>query len=275
MAISKATLAAIQKTGASAHNLKLALQAETKKYSDRLSKALSANASGDAFELLDGPDIALWKGVGKLAKMIDAVEIELGSAFKFASNLMAGKQGPIAASPQVSTAQLKRTPAPNEKIRAKLKVKKQAKSPSVRGSVNAQILLAKLVSSLNSEHFTVLKQTELAKSTGIPIGSMTAALRKLISTGDLVLGKEGGYKLANKKATIAHNAADEVIVADLAHKAKSKKKAEKATPAAKKVAKKTIAKPSTVVTRSKLNRLRQSQWLKLTQKRSPLENLHQ
>ncbi len=241
MAISKATLAAIQKTGASAHSLKLALQAETKKYSDRLSKALSANTNGDAFELLDGPEVANWKSVGKLAKMIDAIEAELASIFKFAADLVTGSEPSAATSPKVATAKVKAPTSPKAKTKAK------TKAPSGRGSANAETLLTKLAATLSSDSFVALKQTELAKSTGIPLGSMAAALKKLTQTGDLVLGKDGGYKLGKKKAVPSAKAAVAVTTEATAPKAAAKKKTEQAAPVAKKAATKAAA----VVSQSK------------------------
>ena len=275
MAISKATLAAIQKTGTFAHNLKLALQAETKKYSDRLSKALSTNANGNAFELLEGPEIANWKSVGKLAKMIDAIEAELGSAFKFASDLVTGAPDLVSVSvtaavtvvkaPQDAAAQVKAVPVKNASPKA------QANATAGRGSANSEKLLAQLASTLNGDEFTVLKQTELAKQTGIPLGSMTAALKRLTEASDIVLGKNGGYKLGKKKVapaakafvaavkpakteakTAAKSAAPKATVAVTAEaaapKAIAKTKAAKAAPAAKKVVTQaTAAKAAAVV----------------------------
>lgn len=273
MAISKTTLAAIQKTGSFATNLKLALQAETKKYADRLSKALSTNANGNALELLDGVEITNWKSVAKLTKMVDAIEAELNSAIKFATALVTGTP-PAAAvtvekAPQVAVAKVKVAPA------KKAAPKSQSKAPVGRGA-NAEKLLAELTSMLSSGEFTVLKQTELAKSTGIPLGSMTAALKKLTEAGDLVLGKNSGYKLGKKKATSAAKAAvaavmpakteaksatkspaPEATVAVTPEattpKATAKKKAEKAAPVAKKVATKaTTPKTAAVVNAPKL-----------------------
>lgn len=234
MAISKATLAAIQKTRASAQGLKLALQAETKKYSDRLSKALAANTNGNAFELLDGPDVANWKSVGTLAKMIDAIEAEFAGIFKFASDLVTGSQPSAATSPLVATTKVKSPTAPN----AKTKPKAQSKVPVGRGNANAEALLIKLAATLSSDSFTALKQTELAKSTGIPIGSMSAALKKLTRTGDLVQGKDGGYKLSKKKAAPVAKAAVAVTTEATAPKTVARKSAEKAAPVAKKKASK-------------------------------------
>jgi len=226
MAISKATLAAIQKTGAFAHNLKLALQAETKKYSDRLSKALSSNANGNAFELLDGPEIANWKSVGKLAKMVDAIEAELNSAFKFASDLVTGAPQASEKGPQIPVAEVKAAPA------RKAAPKAQAKATTGRGGANTEKLLAQLSSTLNSDEFTVLKQTALAKTTSIPLGSMTAALKKLTENGDLVLGKNGGYKLGKKKVSPAAKAAVVAVKpAKTAVKSAAKSPAPKATVA--------------------------------------------
>ncbi|WP_114971092.1 hypothetical protein [Rhodoferax ferrireducens] len=61
---------------------------------------------------------------------------------------------------------------------------------------NPTKLLAHFERVLNSNDFTALSQTVAAQETGIPLGSMTAAVKKLIETGRIVSGPDGGLKLA-------------------------------------------------------------------------------
>ena len=64
--------------------------------------------------------------------------------------------------------------------------------PALAG--NPQKLMAYLDTKLNKEAFQSVNQTEAAKETGIPTGSVNAALKKVVSSGYVVAG-EGGYKL--------------------------------------------------------------------------------
>jgi hypothetical protein len=69
------------------------------------------------------------------------------------------------------------------------------KKPVALGG-NPTKLLAYFERMLNSNDFTELSQTVAAQETGIPLGSMTAATKKLIETGRIVSGLGGGLKLA-------------------------------------------------------------------------------
>lgn len=238
MAISKTTLTAIQKTGAAVHNLKLSLRTEVKKYSDRLSKALSSNVDGNVFALLEGPEISTWKSVGQLSKMVEAIEADLVTAYKYATDLVSGPKQTVAKTPKSSKTKAK-TATPN-----KAAPKAKAKTTARQGVSNPEKLLAQLNSVLSSDSFTALNQTELTKATGIPTGSISAAIKKLTDAGDIVKGQDGGYKLAKKAAVSAPKSAS----AAKTPSAKIAKKAIAKKPAAKKAPKKTpVKKAATVI----------------------------
>ncbi len=193
MAISKATLTAIHKTGVMTQNLQVALRAEAKKYADRLSKALSDSADGNVFDLLEGPQINNWKSVGKLSKMVEGIEKELMAVMQLATELVADVQ-------KVSQEILAAT-APQPVVEASKKAPakgKAAVTESGKGS-NPTKLLSVLTAKLNSTEFTILTQTEIAKAAGIPMGSITATIKRLAASGAIELNADGtGYKLASK-----------------------------------------------------------------------------
>jgi len=89
------------------------------------------------------------------------------------------------------------------KAAAKPKAKTVAKKGSAKtaGSVtlgaNPTKVLRHLETLLNANDFTVISQTAVSKETGIPLGSMTAATKKLMETGHLVGGPSGSFKLAH------------------------------------------------------------------------------
>ena len=49
---------------------------------------------------------------------------------------------------------------------------------------------------LSPSEFSVVSQTTVAKETGIPLGSMTAAIKKLIESGRVTAAPNGSLKLA-------------------------------------------------------------------------------
>jgi hypothetical protein len=60
---------------------------------------------------------------------------------------------------------------------------------------NALILLKHLGTVLSAKHFTSINQTDASRATGIPLGSMTASLKRLIAGGQVVADATGQYKL--------------------------------------------------------------------------------
>jgi hypothetical protein len=80
-------------------------------------------------------------------------------------------------------------------------VKSKAKSApkaarAVTLGANPTKVLRHLETLLNANDFTVVSQTAVSHETGIPLGSMTAATKKLLETGHLVAGPSGTFKLA-------------------------------------------------------------------------------
>lgn len=98
---------------------------------------------------------------------------------------------------------------PSQTLAPKLKtVEKKAKPksrnvPPASTSVVPQVLtgnpaklLNYLTTVLNADEFTAINQTAIAKVTSIPLGSLTAANKKLIQLGKLLPGPTGSFKLA-------------------------------------------------------------------------------
>ncbi len=68
---------------------------------------------------------------------------------------------------------------------------------------NPAKLLAYLQGTLNANEFSPISQTTVAKATGIALGSMTAAIKKLVESGQIIAGPTGSYKLADSGPTVA------------------------------------------------------------------------
>ena len=68
---------------------------------------------------------------------------------------------------------------------------------------NPAKLLAYLQGTLNANEFSPISQTAVGKATGIALGSMTAAIKKLVESGRIIAGPTGSYKLADSGPTVA------------------------------------------------------------------------
>ncbi|MDD2924095.1 hypothetical protein [Rhodoferax sp.] len=98
----------------------------------------------------------------------------------------------------------KKASAPAKKSRSAVKSPGAATPGQVLPlSGNAAKLLQHLESVLNAQTFTEINQTAVSQATGIPMGSMTAALKKLVQTGHLKTGTNGSLKLAKPAAAMA------------------------------------------------------------------------
>lgn len=96
--------------------------------------------------------------------------------------------------------------AKTEKMVKPIKAAKKVASVSTNSQAlagNPAKLLTHLASLLNSNEFTELSQTTAANETGIPLGSMTAAIKKLLDTGRIVAGPTGSFKLADVQPPVA------------------------------------------------------------------------
>ncbi len=110
----------------------------------------------------------------------------------------------------------KKAPAPNPTDLApstvSQKTKKKAKSksgPAKSGVLKATVesaqqkepsgnsakLLQHLQGALKQDDFTAINQTEIGNATGIPNGSIGAAIKNLVELGRIVAGSRGAYKL--------------------------------------------------------------------------------
>jgi hypothetical protein len=84
-----------------------------------------------------------------------------------------------------------------------VKAPKAAKATKTLGAAGRQAtlggnptkLLQYLEGVLNTSDFTEVNQSLVAQTTGIPLGSMTAATKKLIESGRLLQGGSGSFKL--------------------------------------------------------------------------------
>ena len=215
MSLSTSTLTAIQKVGAAAFTADDKLKAAVKKYADRVNDAMVTNPYGLGNNTL----FETWKVVARLAQTMAGIEEELKKVYLVASELAAddhpdGVQVLSLAAPASSVVvkTVKRDAAPTDvRVKSKKKplptkmVKAKTKPASAKAdgnsttplvpTGNALKLMQHLQGVLNANEFTALNQTAVASATGIPMGSMTAALKKLMAGGHLIAGPSGSFQL--------------------------------------------------------------------------------
>jgi hypothetical protein len=156
------------------------------------------------------PAAAPKRAVKKTAKAPAKVELA-AAAEAVSAKLKPAKTVKVKATPKVVAkaapkVSVKPVVTAKVKVATKSKVKAVAKNGGAKaaGSVtlgaNPTKVLRHLETLLNANDFTVISQTAVSKETGIPLGSMTAATKKLMETGHLVGGPSGSFKLAHAPA---------------------------------------------------------------------------
>ncbi len=215
MSVSTSTLSAIQKVGAAAFTADEKLKAAVKKYAERVNDAMIANPYGLGNNTL----FETWKVLARLSQTMAGIEEELKKVYLVASELAADDHPDgvqvlslAAPAPTVVTKTNKRDGAPTDvRVKSRKKpvpptaVKAKIKVATAKREVNASTplvptgnalkLMQHLQGVLNANEFTGLNQTAVASATGIPMGSMTAALKKLIAGGHLIAGPSGSFQL--------------------------------------------------------------------------------
>ena len=223
MSLSSATLSAIQQAGAAVYSADLELKNAVKDYAQRVNAAMLSNP----YHLGNDTLFENWKVVARLSQTMAGLEDEIKKVYQVAAELIADDQplvvqvaslaAPIRANDASVVSQNDMTPT-DVLVKSKKKLKSGAtrstrapkpgpspvKPVGVRKSTqqlsgNPAKLLQYFEKVLNSKKFTVLSQTAAGQETGIPLGSMTAATKKLIESGRVIAGPTGSFRLATPK----------------------------------------------------------------------------
>jgi len=239
MYLSSTTLSDLQKAGSAAFAADTKLKAEVKDYSQRVHEAMAANPDGHANDALFAnwkivsrisqavanievelkklfataaalgaeatPSLAQASKPAASAKTTakKAVKAPVKAKSVAAVEVVSAKEQPIKAvkAKAAVSAKVKAIAKPKVKTAAKKgKAKAKATGPVTLGA-NPTKVLRHLENLLNVNDFTVISQTAVSKETGIPLGSMTAATKKLMETGFLLPGPSGSFKLVHAPTT--------------------------------------------------------------------------
>ena len=219
MSLSNATLSSIQVAGAAVFAADAELKNAVAAYAQRVSAAMASNPYGLGNDTL----FENWKVLARISQSMAAMEQELRKVFDLAADLNADDQpvvvqiAALAAPAHAAEAEpfsgndltptdvsvkRRKKPAQPTAYSGKVKRAKQSvTSPALTG--NAAKLLRHLETLINAQEFAAISQTAIGQRIGIPMGSMTAATKKLIAMGRLVAGPTGRFKLVHSPASRA------------------------------------------------------------------------
>lgn len=214
MSLSSTTLSALQQAGAAAFTADVELKNAVRQYAERVTAAMLINPS----HLGNDAMFDSWKVIARLSQTMSGIEEELKKVYHVASELIDDDQPHVLHALSAPTESAEQTGySQNDMAPTDVQVKRRKKSskPGTRESKakpgpvkragtsgsqqelggNAEKLLRHLETVLNADEFTAISQTAAAHATGIPMGSMTAASKKLIETGRIIAGPAGSFML--------------------------------------------------------------------------------
>lgn len=205
MPISNATVAVIQIAGSAVFDADIELKAALKAYSERVATAMGQ----DPFNVGNDALFENWKSLARFSQTVSQIELELKKVHSFITALVADEPHSVTpvlaltASPDLTPVDLVvKSKAP--KARAKPARKQSTiilpgpESTVPMGTVlkgNAAALMQYFETFLNSDEFTAINQSAVALQIGIPLGSMTAAIKRLVDAGRIAAGPVGTFKL--------------------------------------------------------------------------------
>ena len=198
MSLTSSTLVAIQQAGAAVYAADADLKQATQTYAARVAAAMEANPFGLGNDAL----FQNWKTMARLSQSMTAIEAELKKIY-FVAEDVADPDAPAAiplpalASPVGATATDAVVKSTTRKGTRGRRPERRSGATSVRFPLpsNAAKLLRHLETVLNANDFQVIKPTACARLVGMPLGSVSAAIKNLVAGGHLVSGSAGSFKL--------------------------------------------------------------------------------
>jgi hypothetical protein len=140
--------------------------------------------------------------VAPIAIDLTPTDVVIKSKKKAAKAKKANVSAPVVAAPAKVAAKSKpKAAAPKAKPAAAKGTKVKVQPGELNG--NAAKLLPKLEQVLNTTDYSEISQTAMANEADIALGSMTAALKKLMELGRISAGPAGSYMLAQPALTAA------------------------------------------------------------------------
>jgi hypothetical protein len=206
MSLNKELLATIQKAGAAVFDADAQLKLAVKSYGERVHAAVGSNP----FHLGNDTLFENWKMVARLSRTVAAMEEDLRQVYQMVGDLsdvepslpdmMPALSAPSPVAPATTDVPLvaqSSLAATDVKIKRKRRIAAAKLGPvlATPAPKNAARLLKHLRYVLKTKDFATVNQTAVAKATGIPMGSMTAALKRLVAAGHVQTNHSGMFKL--------------------------------------------------------------------------------
>jgi hypothetical protein len=203
MSLASSTLAAIQQAGAAVYTADADLKQATQSYAERVATAMNQNPFGLGNDAL----FENWKLVARLSQSMAAIEAELKKMYFLAEDLVNDEASqssplpalaaPVSETPTDVVAKSTTRSGVRRRVadRRVSAVRVSAAPVGAKLPGNAAKLLQHLETMLNSDEYQLIKQTASARAIGIPLGSVSAAIKNLLASGHLIAGAAGGFKL--------------------------------------------------------------------------------
>lgn len=198
MAITPSSIQALQAAGQAVDAARLEFMGQTKDLNERVAAAMAANP----FAIENDGLYEAWKRVSRISHDLQQVEAQLRGLYTAASELVGfgtvevkyAKSAPRLLPPSSVVEQMVADVEP-KKGRRRVKVKARA---SKRGgkSTNTDLLTRYLRKVLNHKKPVRLTLVQMTEGTGIPSGSIHAALKAVLEVGVVRLDGPGNYLLA-------------------------------------------------------------------------------
>ena len=169
-------------------------KAEVVAPSGKVKASKKATGAAAAAPILAAIDLTPTDVVIKSKKNAVKPQASVAATPKTAKAKKSSPSAPVAAAPtKVEVKSKKKGNASKEKVITAKPAKVKTQPGALIG--NPAKLLLQLERLLNTSDFVEINQTAIAKDTGIAMGSMTAAIKKLVDLGRITAGPAGSYKL--------------------------------------------------------------------------------
>lgn len=208
MALSSKALSAIQKAVAVLELADGELKNAVASYAQQVTSAMASNPSHQS----NNGMFENWKAIARMSKTLEGMAKEIADVNLAAMSLatedaaapevlalapadvVANKKKVLKKAGKAAAKAVKAVPSPTMAKNKATKVVKKAVEP-IKLAANPTKLLNYFERALNANDFVGIQQSAVSKEIGVPLGSMTAAIKKLAEGGKIVVGPSGTFKL--------------------------------------------------------------------------------
>lgn len=199
MSLSKTTLSAIQQAGQALHKATVVVGGAVRAQAEHM----VATVASQPFEAEGEQAFTNFKMLARLSQDLLSLEQQLKNLYATASELASPEMDVVAALPHAAARNRAAVAAADDVAEdavvkpASVRRNKSTKpTPAVALTANDSKLLAFLQSVLTAKKSTALTSVQIAKGSGLPLGSVGVSLKKVIASGALSKSGRSSYQLA-------------------------------------------------------------------------------